>query len=171
MENLIAAGRLLFASPIGAFGVQYIIYGRFMGGLPPVPPWTPGAPVFAYLTGIVLIAISLSLVSNTKARLSAALLGIGFFLCVVLLDTWFFNASKISAILHNGTDRTRAFEPLALPGAAWVLAETLPNEKPAVPGTRILAQFGRFFFPISLLVSLILYFNYSHYVPLFIPPL
>src|SRR5260370_7827746 len=173
MDNLIAAGRLLFAIPIGAFGVQYIIYGRFMGGLPPVPPWTPGAPVFAYLTGIVLIAISLSLVSNTKARLSAALLGIGFFLCVVLLDTWFFNASKISAILHNGTDRTRAFEPLALAGAAWVLAETLPNEKPAFPGTRILAQFGRFVFPISMLVFAIQYFNYpkffSSLIPLWIP--
>src|SRR5260370_1155265 len=63
MDNLIAAGRLLFAIPIGAFGVQYIIYGRFMGGLPPVPPWTPGGPVFAYMTGIVLIAISLSILS------------------------------------------------------------------------------------------------------------
>src|SRR5260370_1331603 len=169
MDNLIAAGRLLFAIPIGAFGVQYIIYGRFMVGLPPVPHWTPGGPVFAYMTGIVLIAISLSILSKTKARLSAALLGIGFFLCVVLLQTWFFNAAKISAILHNGTDRTRAFEPLALAGAAWVLAETLPNEKPSVPGTGILALFGRFLFAISMIIFGIQHFEYAKFVASLIP--
>ena len=42
VNNLYAVGRVLFGASIAAFGVQHLQYGRFLEGLPAVPPWTPG---------------------------------------------------------------------------------------------------------------------------------
>jgi hypothetical protein len=43
MDKLLHFGRLCFAISIAFFGAQYLLYGHFEGGLPLVPPWTPGA--------------------------------------------------------------------------------------------------------------------------------
>jgi hypothetical protein len=56
MNNLGKLGRLLLAIPIVVFGIQYFSYGHFAGGLPPVPPWAPGGPALAYLTGVLLVS-------------------------------------------------------------------------------------------------------------------
>jgi hypothetical protein len=61
MDKLIKLGPCLFAISIAAFGIQYLIYGRFEGGLPPVPPWTPGGSVLAYVIGAALIAVGVSI--------------------------------------------------------------------------------------------------------------
>src|SRR5260370_21424892 len=61
MDTLLKPGRCFFAASLIAFGVQYVIYGRFAGGLPPVPPWTPGGHVGAYLVGAALIAAGIRL--------------------------------------------------------------------------------------------------------------
>src|SRR5437773_2300527 len=69
-------GRIFFAIPLAVFGIQDLIHGRWMGGLPPVPPWTPGGHIFAYVMGVVLIAISISLIAKKEARFSATILGL-----------------------------------------------------------------------------------------------
>ena len=136
MNNLITLGRFFFAIGMAVFGIQYIWYGRFMGGLPPVPPWAPGGAVGAYLVGAVLIAASLSIAANKKGRLSAIVLGSLFLFCVIVL-----HGPHLSAILHDGVERTRAFEPLALGGAAFVLAGILPTEGPGSTGPLALCDF------------------------------
>jgi hypothetical protein len=70
METLLKVGRLCFAISIAFFGAQYLLYGRFEGGLPLVPPWTPGAPALAYVLGaaLVLSALSIATLWNAMER-------------------------------------------------------------------------------------------------------
>jgi uncharacterized membrane protein len=83
MINLKAIGRAFFAIPIVIFGIQYLGYGRFVRGLPPVPPWAPGGAAAAYLTGALLVATGVCILANVQVRLSATLLGAFCFVCVV----------------------------------------------------------------------------------------
>src|SRR5438094_6312119 len=148
---MVKLGRIFFAIPLGVFGIQYLIYGQWTGGLPPVPPWTPGGHIFAYVTGVVLLAISVSLLGKKEARFSATLLGLLFLLCAVFL-----HAQKFSAIIHDGVTRTRAFEAIALAGAAFVLASLVAKESASIkvlssPNT-ILAVIGHYFFAFSIVL-------------------
>jgi hypothetical protein len=98
---LLHLGRLFFAISLAAFGIQYLLYGRFVGGLPPVPPWSSGGAVDAYLLGTFLLAAAVSIVAHWKARLAATLVGLLFFLCVVLL-----HFLQFSPIIYSGLART-----------------------------------------------------------------
>jgi len=167
MDNLAKPGRILFAIPILAFGIQYFEYGRFQGGLPPVPPWAPGGSVLAYLTGAILIVAGVSMVINNRARLSATVLGIFFVACVALL-----HIIRLSSVIHNGNDRTRAVEALALGSAAWILAELLPSSgvSRAWDGlSRPLAKVGIYLFAISLVIFGAQHFMYAQFIATLIP--
>jgi len=78
MRNLDQIGRFFFAIPIIVFGMQYVALGSYQGGLPPVPPWTPGGAVGAYLVGAILIAAGLSIAINKMARVSALMIAVLF---------------------------------------------------------------------------------------------
>ena len=168
MNNLDKPGRALFGISFAVFGLQYFIYGRFVGGLLPGPPWTPGAPATAYLLGAVLIAAGASIAANINARLAATLLGLLLFVCVLLM----FIATP-SAIWHQGTARTRALEPLALCGAAWMLAGSLPpewtNSQAWDAATDEFAKAGRFIFGFSAIVFGIQHFMYGQFIAMLVP--
>jgi uncharacterized membrane protein YphA (DoxX/SURF4 family) len=173
MDNLSKLGRVLFGIPFVGFGVQYFIYGRFAGGLPPAPPWMPGAPATAYVLGALLIAAGATIVASAliavdaKARLFATLLGILLFVCVLAM----FIATP-SAILHDGTARSRALEPLALGGAAWVLGGSLLVQAPDAKswtGSGKIATIGRFIFGASMVVFGAQHFMYAQFVAMLVP--
>jgi uncharacterized membrane protein len=161
MDNLVNAGRILFAIPMIVFGIQYIAFGKYAGGLPPVPPWAPGGAPGAYLVGIVLTAAGLSMVTKKYARLSALAIGMLFLLCVLFLQLLHFND-----VLHNGNDRTRALEPLALSAAAFALAALLPRDTPSWSGSRDdqLIWFGRMVFGISMVIFGAQHFMYAQFL-------
>ncbi len=162
MENILKVGRIFFAVPMVVFGIQYITNGSYAGGLPPVPPWAPGGAVGAYLVGIVLIATGLSIAINKYARLSALVIGVFFLFCVLFLQFLHF-----SDVLHSGNERTRAFEPLALSAAAFVLAALLPVEGLAAIGTSAndkLILFGRLVFGFSMVIFGIQHFMYAQFL-------
>lgn len=168
MNKLATPGRILFAIPILVFGIQYFIYGRFQGGLPPVPPWAPGGAVLAYLTGAILVVAGISLATNIQARLSATLLGIFFFLCFAVLHTM-----RLSSVIHNGNDRTRAVEALALGAASWILAGFLPVGVRVSEGweklTGYLARAGLYLFAICLVIFGAQHFMYAQFIATLIP--
>ncbi len=89
----------------------------------PGPSLDTRGHIFAYVTGVVLLVISVSLLGKKEARLSATLLGFLFLLCTVFL-----HAQKFPGIIHDGVTRTRAFEAFALAGAAFVLATLVAKE-------------------------------------------
>src|ERR1700720_12455 len=150
MDKLLHFGRICFSISIAFFGAQYLLYGRFEGGLPLVPPWTPGAPALAYVLGAALILSAVSIATLWNARYSAVSLG-----TLLLLSFLFLHSLHASSILHNGTDRTRAFEGLTLSAIAFVLTGVLPL-KTGFFGPRNLLNnvvtFGRLMFAISMIV-------------------
>jgi uncharacterized membrane protein YphA (DoxX/SURF4 family) len=167
MDKLLLFGRFCFAISIAFFGGQYLLYGRFEGGLPLVPPWTPGASVLAYVLGVALIASALSIATLWKARSSAISLG-----TLLLLSFLLLHLLHASSILHNGTDRTRAFEGLTLSAIAFTLAGILPSgrnssaQRNTTNGPLLL---GRFLFAISMIVFGAQHFMYAAFIATLIP--
>lgn len=165
MNGLPQLGRYLFAISIAFFGLQYLTYGRFLGGLPPVPPWAPGGAPAAYLTGILLLAVAIGIATTQYVRLSAFVLGAFFMLCVLILHT-----PHLHDIIYDGTDRTRALEPLALGGAALILACAFRSGASSAPakGTAF-AMFGRVTFAICLVVFGWQHFRYAQFLVTLVP--
>lgn len=167
MENLQKVGRLCFAISIIFFGAQYLLYGHFEGGVPIVPPGTSGAPVLTYVLGTILILAGLSIAPSRYARYSAISLG-----TLLLLSFVFLHCLHASAILHNGTDRTRAFEGLTLSSIAFLFAGLLPKDaKSSVPGTGAnwALILGRFLFAVSMIVFGAQHFIYAAFIATLIP--
>jgi uncharacterized membrane protein YphA (DoxX/SURF4 family) len=164
---LFLPGRILFAVAIAAFGAEYLFYGRFLAGVPPAPAWTPGAPLSAYALGAVLVLAAVSIAINVKARLSAAVVGIIFLLCVFLL-----HILKAEDILLHGGARTSAFEALALGCGALMLAAQLPAESPGTAWNLAidrLALVSRFLFAFSLLVFGVQHYMYADFIATLVP--
>ena len=167
--NLICSfGRICFAIGIGAFGIQYLLYGRFVGGLAPVPPWTPGGAVFSYVVGIFLIAAAAGIAVLWYPRLFAILVGGFFLLSVLFLHTWHFRA-----VVTQGTDRTRALEPLAMAAAAFTLAgtfsQTAAAESRADAPAHFLIRSGRFVFAFTMIIFGLQHFEYAAFIATLIP--
>ena len=161
-------GRILFAIGIAAFGVQYLLHGHYLGGLPPVPPWAPGGTIGAYLVGVFLIVAAICIAAQWNARLFAVLLGTLFLLCVVFLHLQHF-----SDIIHKGNDRTRALEPLAIAAAAFILAGTYSNTS-AKSSTwnsalGIASKLARFVFAFTLIIFGWQHFEYAAYLATLVP--
>ena len=168
MNPLLRLGRYFFSIPMVFFGIQYFRYGRFVGGLPPVPPWAPGGVAGAYVAGILLVAGGLSILTGKMARCGAALIGIFFLLCVVVL-----HGPRIHGILYSGVDRTRAFEPLALCGAAFALISTVPRDRkisaPSASTSDWVTPMGRWLFALSMIVFGVQHFLYAAFIATLIP--
>jgi uncharacterized membrane protein len=161
-------GRILFAIGIAAFGVQYLLYGHYLGGLPPVPPWAPGGSIGAYVVGVFLIVAAVSIAAQWNAHLFAALVGALFLFCVVFLHLQHF-----SDVIHKGNDRTRALEPLAIAAAAFVLAGTY-SINPAKSSTwqtalGMAGKLARFVFAFTLIIFGWQHFEYAAYLATLVP--
>jgi uncharacterized membrane protein YphA (DoxX/SURF4 family) len=161
-------GRLFFATPLIVFAIEYVARGRWQGGMPPVPPWTHGEHLFSYVAGAVLLVISISLLLNKEARLSATILGLLFMFSVVFLHAW----KHFSEIIHDGNTRTRAFETFALGGAAFILAvlackgssiQFLSSANP------MLAVIGRYIYAFSMIIFGLQHFMYAQFIAFLIP--
>jgi uncharacterized membrane protein YphA (DoxX/SURF4 family) len=167
MDKLLHFGRICFSISIAFFGAQYLLYGRFEGGLPLVPPWTPGAPALAYVLGAVLILSALSIATLWNARYSAISLG-----TLLLLSFLFLHNLHASSILHNGTDRTRAFEGLTLAAIAFTLAGILLNSRNSLAQNTTRnwpIPLGRFLFAFSMIVFGAQHFMYAAFIATLIP--
>jgi uncharacterized membrane protein len=169
VNTLLDFGRVCLAIPIAVFGIQYLIFGQFRPGIPPVPPWTPGGSVLAYPMGALLIILSLGLTTKRYARLSAVLTGAVFLFCVVVL-----HSKHLSEVIHKGNERTGAFEPLAFAAGAWVLAGLLPPTDSAFRLrenlTTMLAKIGLYLFAFSMLIFGIQHFMYAAFIATLITP-
>jgi len=110
-------GRFLFALTLIVFGVQHLLYGRFVATL--IPAWIPERLFFAYGVGIAFLAAACSILANIQSRLAATLLGIMFFTWVFIL-----HLPRVMAAPHNGNEWTSMLVALAMSGASWIVAES-----------------------------------------------
>ncbi len=149
-RRLFAVGHVFLAIAMFGFGVLYLLFGRFVGGLALAQDWTPGLPPLAYVFGIVLVAAGiLMLVPKFEAR-AALCMGVIFIAGVVVV-----NFGHVATLFAGGGERTRALEPLAIGSACLVLSAALRGDR---SGTGALARLGRFLFAFSLCI-----FGFQHF--------
>lgn len=108
-------GRVLFAAPLVVFGVQHFLYARFIATL--VPAWIPGRLFWAYFVGVAFVSAAASIAAQRMARLSATLLGLMFFLWVIIV-----HLPRVAAAPHNGNEWTSFLVALAMSGGALLVA-------------------------------------------------
>ncbi|HEY3768527.1 MAG TPA: hypothetical protein VGN44_07635 [Candidatus Angelobacter sp.] len=113
---LINTGRFLYALPLVVFAAQHFMYAQFVAML--VPAWIPARLFWACFVGAAFIAASLSIIFKIKSSLAAALLGLMFFLWVVIV-----HAPRIALASHSANEWTSGLVALAMSGGAFMMAD------------------------------------------------
>ena len=161
MDKIKTLGRIFIAIALVVFGVQHFMYGAFVAGL--VPVWMPGRLFWAYFVGVAFFAAAAGILSQRLARPAATLLGVMFFLFVVLL-----HIPRIAAHPSDGNEWTSGFVALAMCGGAWVLARNSPlaGRETSAPFLKL----GRYFFAVAFVAFGIQHFVYARFAAGLGPP-
>ena len=146
--------RILVAVSLVVFGVQHFIYGGFVATL--VPAFMPGRLFWAYFVGVAFVAAAIGILTSMMARPAATMLGVMFFLFVVLL-----HIPRVIGKSSDGNEWTSGFVALAMCGGAWILASAAPLEEreKADPFLRV----GRYFFALAFVAFGVQHFVYARY--------
>ena len=115
LDKLIALGPVFVAAPLATFGAEHFVAAHDIMQL--VPAWMPGRLFWTYLVGCSLLAAATSLVTMKFVRLSGTLLGVMFFLFVLMMDLPGAFADPGNRLGWNFVLRESAFA-----GGAWALA-------------------------------------------------
>ena len=161
MDKITTLGRIFIAIALVVFGVQHFMYGAFVAGL--VPAWMPGRLFWAYFVGVAFFAAAAGVFYQRLARPAATLLGVMFFLFVVLL-----HIPRIAGHSSDGNEWTSGFVALAMCGGAWVLARNSPlaGRETAAPFLKL----GRYFFAIAFVAFGIQHIVYARFAAGLGPP-
>ena len=156
-DKLILFGPLFYAAPIAAFGTEHFTLTAVIASL--VPRWIPWHVFWAYFVGACFIAAGFSLVTGIQARLAASLLGLTFFLFVVLMDApgWAHRPGNRFAL-------TLVLRELSFSGGPLALAASL-SDQGRERGRRILATVARYFVAIPVLFYSFEQFMHGDHVP------
>jgi uncharacterized membrane protein len=84
LDKILPFGRLFFTIPLAVFGTEHFTNTADIAEI--VPRWMPAHVFWVYFVGIGLIAAALSITVEIEAPLAATLVGVMFFLFVVLMD-------------------------------------------------------------------------------------
>ena len=154
MEKSQPLGRIFIAIALVVFGVQHFMYGGFLAGL--VPAWMPGHRFWAYFIGVAFFAAAAGILYKIMARPAATMLGVMFFLFVVLL-----HIPRIIGNSSDGNEWTSGFVALAMCGLAWVLASVSPLQEREKPDPFL--RLGRYFFAFAFIAFGVQHFVYARF--------
>ncbi len=183
IETIVKQGKLLFAVAIAALGAENLICAHvsqtvFAGNRPGVPvlPFVP-TPFLAYLVGIILLAVGVSVAANIRPGFAATFLGLFFFLYTLV--------HLVPIVVGRPRDlnaRTGVFEVLALGASALTLAACLKqrhaSEQRSIGGTLVtlevrainkLIASGPYLFAISSVVFGITHFLIPRFIASLVP--
>src|SRR5207245_9826920 len=142
-------------------GVQHFIYGGFVATL--VPAFMPGRLFWAYFVGVAFFAAAAGISHKMMARPAATMLGVMFFLFVVLL-----HIPRIIGNSTNGNEWTSGFVALAMCGGAWILASAAPLEEREKADQFL--GLGRHFFALAFVAFAVQHFVYARFAAGLGPP-
>jgi uncharacterized membrane protein YphA (DoxX/SURF4 family) len=123
-HRLIPFGRLLFAAGLIAIGIEHYIFGDFITGRAPAwPASLPGQTVWAWVSGLVIVAAGISVLTGKRTRVTM----IG---AALLIFLWAFlrHIPVVAADSLLGGSWTRAGKSLVFIGGCLVIAATSPRE-------------------------------------------
>ncbi len=116
MKKITTLGRILFALPFAIFGINHFVMKEYYIGM-----LTSFIPLGAYtiiLTGILLIAASISIIFEKFVKLSTIMLAILLFVFIVTIH--------LPHLLHNDPERTitliALLKDISLMGGAIMIA-------------------------------------------------
>jgi uncharacterized membrane protein len=84
LDKILPFGRLFFTIPLAVFGTEHFTNTADIAEI--VPRWMPAHVFWVYFVGIGLIAAALSITVEIQAPLAATLVGVMFFLFVLMMD-------------------------------------------------------------------------------------
>jgi len=114
-QKLGAIGYWVFAIATIIYGIGHFAATAFVASV--IPRWIPSPVFFTYFTGAALIAAGIAMLARVWLRPAAALLGLMFFLWVVLLHT-----PRILHAVHDADEWNSGFVCLAMSGCALLVA-------------------------------------------------
>ena len=164
MRKLAAVGRIFIAVAMIAFGIQHFVYLDFITRVfPKFPAWIPGHPALACLFGVFLLIAGVAILTGKETRTAALLLGGAILLSFALL-----HLPVLLANTANGGIWTNAGKGLALAGASFLVAGSVPAEFTSRAGFRLMVAnalerfipLSRFFLAFFLNLGGILHFIY-----------
>ncbi|MBR9861024.1 DoxX family protein [bacterium] len=113
-----ALSRILYAVPMGVFGLFHFMNGPQMVDM--VPKFIPGGIFWVYLVGVALILATVAIIMNKKARTASYLLGI-------MLSIFIFTI--YIPMVMNGVENAMGMllKEIALAGAAFFIGNHLSD--------------------------------------------
>jgi uncharacterized membrane protein YphA (DoxX/SURF4 family) len=157
VEKLLLFGPLFYAAPVAGFGAEHFTQAAGIASM--VPKFIPGHLFWAYFIGACFIAAGFSLVTRIQAQLAASLLGLTFFLFVLLIDApgWARQpGNRIAAAL--------AMRELAFSGGGLALAASLTDAS-RKQIKNLFATMARYFVGVPVLLYSIEQFLHADRVP------
>ena len=115
LDKIVVLGRVFYAVPLAMFGAEHLAGPRILAQL--VPAWIPARLFWAYFVGFALLAAAISLILSKYEQLSLTLLGIMFFLFVILV-----HLPRVAANPNDRISWAVVLRDLAFAGGAWALA-------------------------------------------------
>lgn len=117
MKHLTTIGRILFALPFGILGLNHFFMTSYYAGT--ATTFIPGGGVTVILTGIALIAASISIIAKKFIQLSCLLLALLLlvFICMIHIPQLFSPDKTIGTVAM-----IELFKDTALMGGALMIA-------------------------------------------------
>lgn len=156
IDKLLLFGPVFYAAPLAAFGTEHFTLTAGVASL--VPKWIPFHVFWVLFLGACFIVAALAMVTGILARFAATMVGVNFFLFVVLMDAPGWARRPGSWILAVLTLRELAFS-----GGALALASVLSD--PASRSKVYLATVARYFIAAAVLLYCVEQFLHGTHVP------
>jgi uncharacterized membrane protein len=160
----IKTGKLFFGVSVLAIGIIHIVNGNFPVGLMPVVASLPARPLFAYLTGILIIVAGALILTKKYEREGAILSGIIFLLSLILVDV-----PKIIINIKSPDWWTVVFEIFSFFSGALILAGIVSISKSFYNPRRKLWLTGSYIFAIALIIFGAQHYMYAQFIATLIP--
>lgn len=124
-----SVARALYALPFGVFGILHFINANAMAGMVPVP----GGAFWVYVTGLIFLAVCVSILIEKKTYLAGLVLGVTLLIFVLTIHLpAIINAADAMAMQNS---LTQLLKDTALAGGAWYIAGRYHREPPAAAST------------------------------------
>ena len=115
MDGLTKTGFIIFAIPLGIIGIIHFVMGQTIAA--ELPSFFFASIFWIYLSGLALIAASISILTEKYTRLACLLLALLFFILVLLIDLPGLLSGTITFSLISST-----LKDISIAGAALVIA-------------------------------------------------